>query len=668
MRINHNIQALNAYRNLAANQLSVSKNLERLSSGLRINRAADDAAGLAISEKMRSQIRGLQMAERNALDAISLIQTAEGALNEVHSILQRMRELAVQAANDTNTNEDRMHIQSEINQLADELNRIGNSTEFNKIKLLDGSIAKTDALPATYISNPVSGNIEIRSAETNAKVTGGLVSTPVEIHGDKAGYVTGSVNLSDSALSDSSITIDSSNNELTLEVGDGTIATIVLDIAVQGGTSLTFDGTSGKTSADLLAVINNAITSSPDLSGKVTASIDANGYLIFTDLSRTGNGSYVKVNGGNALGTLIGTATRVDGIPANNTLTFNFIDGAGGNNGPVILTLGSKVYTTVDDIVSEINNKLTAGSYNITAINDNGKIVLQANDGGSDSSITNIGGSAAVSLGLINAEETPGLDINNQISFKLNGNQYTVTIPDGNYTDRSVLALTIQNAINQATNNGEADITVKAVGDRFVFETGSVGQSATFEITSPNSDLGLTVREEKGQDPINVDVSLQIGANEGQQFTFNIADMRAKALGITGSSSGNQTYTGADGSVISVNYSANTVKNGQNIEYVINISDAQSASKAITVIDNAITLVSTERAKLGAIQNRLEHTINNLKTANENLTSAESRIRDTDMAQEMAEFTKNNILTQAAQAMLAQSNQLPQGILQLLKS
>ncbi|WP_245842449.1 flagellin [Parageobacillus galactosidasius] len=666
MRINHNIQALNAYRNLAANQLSVSKNLERLSSGLRINRAADDAAGLAISEKMRSQIRGLQMAERNALDAISLIQTAEGALNEVHSILQRMRELAVQAANDTNTNEDRMHIQSEINQLADELNRIGNSTEFNKIKLLDGSIQKTEALPATYISDPISGNIEIRSTETNAKVTGGSISTAVEIHGDKAGYVTGSVNLSDSALSASSITIDSSNNELTLEVGDGTIATIVLDIAAQGGTSLTFDGTSGKTSADLLAVINNAITSSPDLNGKVTASIDANGYLIFTDLSRTGNGSYVKVNGGNALGTLIGTATRVDGIPANNTLTFDFTDGAGGPDGTVTITLTNKVYNTVDEIVTEINNKL--GSYNVTALNDGGKIVLQANDSGSDSSIKNVGGSAAASLWLVNAEETPGLDINNQISFKLNGNAYTAIIPDGNYTDRSVLALTIQNAINQATNNGEADITVKAVGDHFVFETGSVGQSATFEITSPNNDLGLTAREEKGQDAINVDVNLQIGANEGQQFAFSIADMRAKALGITGSSSGNQTYTGADGSVISVNYSANTVKNGQNIEYVINISDAQSASKAITVIDNAITLVSTERAKLGAIQNRLEHTINNLKTANENLTSAESRIRDTDMAQEMAEFTKNNILTQAAQAMLAQSNQLPQGILQLLKS
>ena len=137
MRINHNIQALNAYRNLSQTMSSTSKSLEKLSSGLRINKAADDAAGLAISEKMRSQIRGLDMAERNTLDAISLIQTGEGALNEVHSILQRMRELSVQAANGTLADQDRQAIQDEVNQLNSEINRIGNSTEFNSKRLLN---------------------------------------------------------------------------------------------------------------------------------------------------------------------------------------------------------------------------------------------------------------------------------------------------------------------------------------------------------------------------------------------------------------------------------------------------------------------------------------------------------------------------------------------------
>ena len=140
MKINHNIAALNAYRNLAVNNTTTAKSLEKLSSGLRINRAADDAAGLAISEKMRSQIRGLDMAERNALDAVSFVQTAEGALSSTHSILQRMRELAVQAANDSNTEVDRDAIQQEINQLTNEVNRIANTTEFNTKKLLNGDL------------------------------------------------------------------------------------------------------------------------------------------------------------------------------------------------------------------------------------------------------------------------------------------------------------------------------------------------------------------------------------------------------------------------------------------------------------------------------------------------------------------------------------------------
>ncbi|MBS4208282.1 flagellin [Bacillus sp. FJAT-50079] len=146
MRINHNIQALNAYRNLSQTMASTSKSLEKLSSGLRINRAADDAAGLAISEKMRSQIRGLGMAERNALDAISLIQTAEGALNETHAILQRMRELSVQAANGTLEDEDRVAIQAEINQLNEEIDRIADTTQFNQKKLLDGASGGSDLL------------------------------------------------------------------------------------------------------------------------------------------------------------------------------------------------------------------------------------------------------------------------------------------------------------------------------------------------------------------------------------------------------------------------------------------------------------------------------------------------------------------------------------------
>ncbi|MEN3043539.1 MAG: flagellin, partial [Fervidobacterium sp.] len=165
MRINHNINALNSWRNITLVNMDMSKTLERLSSGLRINRAGDDAAGLAISEKMRGQIRGLDMAIKNSQDAISLIQTAEGALTEVHSILQRMRELSVQAATDTNTNVDRDQIQAELNQLREEIDRIARTTEFNTKKLLDGKLEgfrfKADVKVVT------GGNIDLKAQEIN---------------------------------------------------------------------------------------------------------------------------------------------------------------------------------------------------------------------------------------------------------------------------------------------------------------------------------------------------------------------------------------------------------------------------------------------------------------------------------------------------------------------
>lgn len=326
MRINHNIAALNTHRQLTMGNANAAKNMEKLSSGLRINRAGDDAAGLAISEKMRGQIRGLEQASRNAQDGISLIQTAEGALNEVHSILQRMRELATQSANSTNTEADREQLQKEFNQLTSEINRIGNNTEFNTQKLINGNLQSSGA------------------------------------------------------------------------------------------------------------------------------------------------------------------------------------------------------------------------------------------------------------------------------------------------------------------------------------------------------------------------VKLQIGANTNQSFTIDIFDMRAKALGLSSSSAGSAASvsggTTANGTKISTEL-ANGTKNAKfasgdtnkltdvsdngTDEYALDITSFSSATAAISKIDIAINQVSTERAKLGSFQNRLEHTINNLNTSAENLTAAESRIRDVDMAKEMMEFTKNNILSQAAQAMLAQANSQPQGVLQLLR-
>ncbi|MBQ7233270.1 MAG: flagellin [Bacillales bacterium] len=418
MRINHNISALNTYNKLGTNQLNASKNMEKLSSGLRINRAGDDAAGLAISEKMRAQIRGLDMATKNANDSISLIQTAEGALNETHSILQRMRELAVQATNDTNTDADRTELQAEINQLIAEVDRIGNTTEFNTKKLLDGT---------------AKGVVEKR---------------------DGSGVVNNNSNLT---ITQSELQVFQENAK---------------DAKVNGSYTL--------------------IKTNETMSGAATV-------LEFRVYNNDGDESVIKFAAGGA-----GSGTSEFKVSGG---SFVFLSGSS----VFASGTGSKA-VSID--ISGINNSATGG----------------------------------------------GLKVGESITFVFGAKQ-----------------------------DAEADV-----------------DSA---------------------------ILTQIGANGGQTSFLSMNDMRSKALDID----------------------------------QINVTDKWSASAAIERVNAALTKVSAQRSSLGAVQNRLEHTINNLTTASENLSSAESRIRDVDMAKEMMELTKNNILSQASQAMLAQANQVPQGVLQLLQ-
>jgi flagellin len=370
MRINHNISALNTYRQLSANNAAGGKSLEKLSSGLRINRAGDDAAGLAISEKMRGRISGLNSASSNAQDGISLIQTAEGALNESTSILQRMRELAVQGANDTLQPTDRTAIATEMTQLSSELDRIGDTTQFNKTVLLDGTFG------VKLATGGAAGTLAVGADGVgNINISGGKASTTYTLDQNAAG-------------------------EVTLDDGNG-------------------------------------------------------------------------------------NQQRLTGLAASFTGTLNF----------------DKMGVSID---------VTAIDLSGTAWSGDGKTIKTA-----------------------------------------------------------------------------------ATADQY----------------------------------------LQIGANAGQTLGISIGDMRSAALGVN----------------------------------ALSVVDNTSANAAITAIDSATATVSSQRSQLGAWQNRLEHTINNLGTASENLTSAESRIRDVDMAQEMMTYTKNSILSQAATAMLAQANQAPQEVLQLLK-
>ena len=368
MIINHNLNSMNAH--MSFNTTQTGKAMEKLSSGLRINRAGDDAAGLAISEKMRGQIRGLDQASRNAQDGISLIQTAEGALNETHSILQRMRELTVQSQNDTNVEQDRAALNEEYQKLSEEITRIGNTTEFNTQKLMNGS--------------------------------------------------------------------------LTSSVGS-----------------------------------------------------------IGTDLSATNGIVDIKSNG-------------------------------------AVVAAGY-----------EIDVDATAGTITLTQ--------------GTTSETVNYGG------------KPTGFD-------------------------------------TKEINFGSLGVSVKINS-----EIADVAANNTFDVTATGS------------------ISLQIGANSSQTMSVNLKDMRSTALG------------------------------GATKISATSIDTRANADTALTTLDTAIKEVSEERSKLGAFQNRLEHTINNLNVGAENLQAAESRIRDVDMAKEMMNFTKNNILNQASQAMLAQAKSQPEAVLQLLR-
>lgn len=471
MIINHNIAALNTHRQLSVNTANTNKSIEKLSSGLRINRAGDDAAGLAISEKMRGQIRGLDMASKNAQDGISMIQTAEGAMNETHSILQRMRELAVQSSNDTNTDADRKELQKEVSQLKDEINRISTTTEFNTKKLLDGSVGNNANIKAgaTLALKPVYVVDSALATDTYKVAQAGPATIGADIKTNTTGLANTDFDMASTKISG-------------LELGEYTLETKGTGVAD------TFD----------LTLKNK--------DGVVVASAAAK--LLTSGAVLTGTAP-----DGTATKFTLGTVAA--GKAAEGKMTFNL----------------NATYANAGDF--KITN--TAGSTTYTS---------------------------AISTKITDSD------------FQAGGLQFKMTV---------------DTALNAA---GNADIVVT-----------------------------------------NNALTMHIGSNQGQTMKVDINKVDTNSLGITN----------------------------------VDITTQTGAETAITSINSALEKVSSERSKLGAFQNRLEHTINNLNTSSENLTAAESRVRDVDMAKEMMEQTKNNILAQAAQAMLAQANQQPQGVLQLLR-
>lgn len=545
MIVQHNLTAMNANRMLGIVSDNQAKSTEKLSSGFRINRAADDAAGLAISEKMRSQIRGLTQASTNAEDGISMIQTAEGALNESHSILQRMRQLAVQAANGTETDNDRDNIQDEIEQLQDELDRIAETTEFNTMKLLDGTFDGTNT--STTTAGPKYADF---NGELGAFITSDIVG--VKIAANTAATVGG-----ESAIWDNT----------------GKILTISL------AENRTY------TQADIDGLIKNAKqedSNADNTPANVTVQLATGVYTATGDVTTKGTEPGAKASGSNTTPLTAGVF-----VGAN---TINITSNKYGEDYNIKFTIDFTADAGKEEVAIS-----KAAEYNMTS---------------AATSITDaVSSPAEYEVHLQSGKEYTAQDIEDLLATVGLSVSVELTGTDAPGTDEPNTLF-----VTKSTETVEIELqNGKGLGDDNAF------------LTQNNYD---SVASFGG-------MVLQVGANEGQTMSFNIGDMSASALGVSGNN--------------------------------VRVDTQDRASSAITVIDNAIEKVSKQRSTLGAVQNRLEHTIANLDTSAENLQQAESRIRDVDMAAEMVEYSKYNILSQASQSMLAQANQSTQGVLSLLQ-
>ena len=588
MVVQHNMQAANANRMLNVTTSAQSKSTEKLSSGYRINRAADDAAGLTISEKMRKQIKGLDRASTNAEDGVSAVQTAEGALTEVHSMLQRMNELATQSANGTNSTTDRKAIQDEIDQLTTEIDRVSETTKFNETYLLkgdtDGATSKVklnahDAGLAGKLTDNGNGTATFK-ADTLA------VGDKVKIAGKE--YTIGkSADSADYAKKDTiKATVDGVGDSVT---SGNTTTTIVAKVTTATATGATWaagdkfkdaDGTEWTIAATTDETAHNV--KATDIAkylkdGCTIVSNDDNnkldGVAVVDDLGKN-EVSIADATGITALqnGIKAGDTVTVGGttktVTAETPKTYDEIKTAvaGGVAGTTKISIGSKEYT-LDKTTDAAAGKITQDDF-LALIKDGDKV-------------------------------------------KVDTNTYTAIIKSSD--DDSI---TLEDAYSKMAKELETASSIGADTAATVKNNGN----GTFDITKGTVDV---------KEALSFNLHVGADADSTNKITVDIDSMSSAGLGIKG----------------------------------IKADTEQDATYAI----DAISQVSSQRSALGAIQNRLEHTINNLDNVVENTTSAESRIRDTDMAEEMVNYSKNNILAQAGQSMLAQANQSNQGVLSLLQ-
>jgi flagellin len=742
MRINQNIYALNAQRNLQLTNNKLAVSLERLSSGLRINRASDDAAGLAISEKLRAQVSGLGVSMDNANDGISLIRTAEGALDRVNAILKRMRDLVGWAANGDKTDADRQKYQDEINQLITEINRISTTTEYNTKKLLNGELGTKATIDTNTYSNIVENNaIGISGVVGGTGTYRVSVSTAGQANYTAIGLGT-TVTL---AVTTSLATVlgyttgDAFTKSITVSQADGKSATVTLTITT-GATGDTIETMLNKLNTaftnaamqvraefnsatneiklmsqevgskyDVTWIESNSISGAPTFTGAYQLS-----QVTFSNIYAT-TGLSAALNLQGAVDTLTFGFTLGDGTTINyatfghnwlTRVTFGTIDA--NTNLSTALNLSAAATLTFSFVIADgttiqyVTNQTTTVGALVTALNSlfasYGLGVIVSFYDADDALVFT---SAIGSTRIIDYSVTAGTVTIGTAGTEIYDNVSMTELVSGlnslfsGYTSTKGLNVTVSfddtdDAIEFSYSAGSTkivDYTVTAgavaigtagteIGTFASTDKVSVrSMDVTILVTDPITNIGRTVTstsrefaagtggpnvsvDSSGISGVTFKLTKDAAATTGTYFEFDLSK------GSITLQIGPNAGTDHRMEVTINDMSANSLRVTN-----INVTSQASAQAIIDArtIDKAIELVVTERGKLGAYENRLNHTIQNLRVAKENLTSAESRLRDADLAEEMMEFTRNQIMLQAGTAMLAQANTVPQTVLQLLR-
>jgi flagellin len=627
MMINTNMASLNAQRNLSKTQGLLNKSLGRLSSGLRINSAKDDSAGMAISNRFTAQVKGMDQAVRNANDGISMLQTSEGGMQEVTTILQRMRELAVQASNDTNSASDRASLQGEMDQLYSEIDRISTSTQFNGVGLLDGSGGTKSFQIGANSGQTIS--VALRSTKTqdlnlngysklgelNSGRVGALNATGLAINGTTIGAAAAS-------------TAQAGATAINLLTGTtGVTATAYNTYKGAGGASgitsgtLTINGDTVSASGNMTELADNI---NRDVAG-VTATLNKDGSLLLSN----DTGADIEVGG---------TITNTGLVAA----TYKgYISLSDENNEAISVTADTAGFATASatDVnkwgfnVSTGSTSVTGGAVSATALAVGD---LTINGVGVGASTGSSAGDKAAAINLVKADTGVTASATTEVKVSINWDNITSTnlvASDLNINGSQVdlTTATSMNAVITAINDAVKGVVASADTDGKLVLTSVSGLDIA--VTDTDSVMGGTVTT-RGKITLSSDTGADIKVGGNTESHAGLAEQGG---------------------------SSEAVGQGLSVETLAN------ANNAIDRIDDALDKVAVNRSELGSVQNRLDSTISNLQNASENFSAANGRLIDADFAKETADMSKQQILMQAGVAMLAQAKQLPQQVLQLLQ-